>query len=209
MNLWIFIPLIALSAVLTIYGKYSKLIYVHYVFKPLTMVLIICLALLSSPTIVALYKYIIILALIFSLIGDVLLMLPNIKLSLGLLAFLIAHLIYAAAFIQDVSSYNVMILIPVLLFSIFIYLFISKNLDKLRIPVILYIIVISLMGWLACNRHANFSDSKSLYVLIGGLLFLFSDSVLAINKFKKQFVLAEILILGSYFSAQFFFALSI
>jgi hypothetical protein len=45
--------------------------------------------------------------------------------------------------------------------------------------------------------------------MVGALLFLFSDSANAINRFKKPFGPAQILILGPYFAAQLLFALSI
>ncbi|MEW5901678.1 MAG: lysoplasmalogenase family protein [Acidobacteriota bacterium] len=50
---------------------------------------------------------------------------------------------------------------------------------------------------------------ESWLVLVGSLLLLISESVWAINKFKKKFRAAEVVILGTYFPAQLLFALSI
>jgi len=183
MNPLIFVILITLSGAFAIYGKYSELKFIHYVFKPLTMVLIISL--------------------------DILLMEPFDKFVQGLFAFLTAHIIYIFAFIQNVDAFNFPVLIPVFTFAVIIYYVLYKKLDRMRIPVLVYMIIISIMGWVAVNRYLNFVDAKSLYVFVGGLLFLFSDSIHAINRFKKQFGAAEVIILGSYFSAQLLFALSI
>ncbi len=209
MNPSAFLILVALSGALAIYGKYSKLEFIHYIFKPLTMVLIISIAIIRSFNVVPSYKYFIIFALIFSLIGDILLMKLIDKFILGLLFFLLAHIIYIFGFIQGIDVFYYLVLVPILIFAGIIYRILYAKLNGMRIPVFAYVIIISIMGWVAFNRHLNFHDSKSLYVLIGGLLFLFSDSIHAINRFKKQFGAAEVIILGSYFSSQFLFALSI
>jgi len=209
MNPLIFVILITLSGAFAIYGKYSELKFIHYVFKPLTMVLIITLAIIRGLNVAPSYKYFIVSALLFSLIGDILLMEPFDKFVQGLFAFLTAHVIYIFAFIQNVDAFNFSVSIPVFTFAVIIYCVLYKKLDRMRIPVLVYMIIISIMGWAAVNRYLNFVDAKSLYVFVGGLLFLFSDSVHAINRFKKQFGAAEVIILGSYFSAQILFALSI
>jgi uncharacterized membrane protein YhhN len=209
MNFLIPTPPIIVSALLAIYGKYSQGKYIHYVFKPLTIILIIFFAMARRPDTGSFYKFLIIAALLLSLIGDILLMLPKSQFIQGLLAFSIAHIIYCLAFMQNVGRFYFLILIPILFYGTSNYFVLSKNLSKLRIPVFFYVMIITLMGWLAVNRYLNFQDSKGLYTLIGGILFLISDSILAINKFKKHFKFAEVIILGSYFSAQLFFALSI
>jgi uncharacterized membrane protein YhhN len=75
--------------------------------------------------------------------------------------------------------------------------------------VLVYVLVLSLLAWVAINRHLTFADQASLLVMLGGLLFFVSDSALAVNRFRKKFWLAEILILSTYFAAQLCFALSI
>jgi uncharacterized membrane protein YhhN len=209
LSLLIFIILTVLSAILAIYGKYSKLKSIHYFFKPLTMALIISLAAVRSSPFNLTYKYLILSALIFSLIGDFFLMLPRGKFIQGMLAFLIAHILYILAFTQNVENYYLLMLVLVFIYASVIYFSLYKKLNKLRLPVLLYVMAISIMGWLAVNRYLNFHSPKSLLVLMGGLLFLLSDSTWAVNKFRKQFWSAEIIILGTYFSAQLLLALSI
>jgi uncharacterized membrane protein YhhN len=208
-NPLILVILIALSGTLAIYGKYAEPESIHYVFKPLTMILIITLAIFRDLNGTSSYKYLIISALFVSLVGDILLMKPIDQFVKGLFAFLAAHIIYIFAFIQHVDAFQYLVWVPFLTFAVIIYSILYKKLERMRIPVLIYVIIISTMGWVAFNRYLNFLDYKNLFILAGGLLFLFSDSIHAINRFLKQFKAAEVLILGTYFSAQLLFALSI
>ena len=74
-----------------------------YIFKPLTMAFILLIAILGQATL-SFYKYMIITGLVFSLAGDVFLMLPSDRFVAGLVAFLIAHLFYIAAFVSEISA---------------------------------------------------------------------------------------------------------
>ncbi len=202
------ILLITISAGLAVWGKYSRL-HFHYVFKPLTMILIILLAILTGTGVPTAYKYLILIALIFSLGGDVFIMLDRENPIKGLAAFLIAHVFYVSAFLQGSESFYPLILIPVIVFAAIFFLNIHKGLHKLFIPVLSYTVVLSLMGSLAANRFMNLQDEKSLLALIGAGFFLVSESFWAVNRFKRSFAWAEVLILGTYFSAQTLLALSV
>jgi uncharacterized membrane protein YhhN len=201
--------MIALSAGLAISGKYKKQKFIHYAFKPLTMVLIISLAwerTLASPSS---YGYLVISGLCLSLLGDIFLMLPKNRFRPGLVAFLAAHVLYIFALSQGIQLRSYFVLVPLLLLGAIIYAVIFKNIRRLRVPVLVYVLVLSLLAWVAINRHLTFADQASLLVMLGGLLFFVSDSALAVNRFRKKFWLAEILILSAYFAAQLCFALSI
>ena len=202
-------PLIAFSAMLAIYGRYSRLRFILYVFKPLTMILIISLPFLRGIGFASTYARLVLAALVVSLIGDIFLMLPQDKFIQGLLAFLVAQFLYVLAFLQNIEQLHFLVSIPVLIFAVIIYLTIAPKLNKMRIPVLVYISLISMMGWLAVNRFANFQDGKSLCVLLGGVLFLVSDAILAINRFRRPFYSSQIFNLGAYFCAQLLFASSI
>ena len=173
------------------------------------MLLIIIIAFLNSLNIWSVYHYSIICALSVSLIGDLFLLFPEKSFRKGLIAFLIAHLIFSWAFVQDIDNVYLYLLVPIFVFGVLMHGALQNNLGKLKIPVLVYLGVISAMGWLALNRHINFQDISSLLVAIGGILFIISDSILAINKFKFQFRSAEGLILSTYFTAQLLFALSL
>jgi uncharacterized membrane protein YhhN len=94
--------LIAAAALLTIIGQYRSRAMV-YVFKPLTTLLIIVLALQMHGETTPRYFHLVAAGLVFSLAGDVFLMLPKDRFVAGLLSFLIAHLLYILAFGGEVG----------------------------------------------------------------------------------------------------------
>ncbi len=199
--------LIAISSILTISGKYTtKKLY--YIFKPLSMGLIILYALFFTDYSTQ-YGNFIIIAFLFSFIGDLCLMFPEKAFKHGLVSFLIGHLIFSLAFTIGIDEWSILLVIPLSLYGLFFYRLLEDGLGKLRIPVIAYISIISIMGFTAINRYLAIESSSASFALFGALLFIISDSALAYNKFKKEFLASEIIILGTYFLAQYLFALSI
>src|SRR5690606_6397490 len=85
------------TAALTIVSKARESKRGEYVFKPLTTVLILAIALLADNPISSTYRALIVAGLVASLAGDVFLMLPD-RFTPGLLSFLIAHIFYILAF---------------------------------------------------------------------------------------------------------------
>jgi uncharacterized membrane protein YhhN len=79
----------------------------------------------------------------------------------------------------------------------------------MRWPVLIYVITITMMGWLAFSRYLSLDDRASLLALVGAALFIFSDSTNAIKRFRKPFRAAELIVLAPYFAAQLLLALSI
>jgi uncharacterized membrane protein YhhN len=85
----------------------------------------------------------------------------------------------------------------VLVISLYSYL------DGMRIPVIVYGLVISAMLVLALSL-SPLKERIGLFIVLGALLFVLSDSVLAINKFMRSFTGAGVIIMLTYGMAQFF-----
>lgn len=200
--------LAALSATLHIRAEYSLERRQVYVFKPLTLLFIIAIALRSEAS---LYKWLILAGLLFSLAGDIFLMLPRDRFLPGLASFLVAHLFYIAAFTQDGALRHLSFVtgIPLLIYGALMLRLLSPFLGKMRAPVVLYVLVILLMVWQASNRCLYRWTSDSLLAFMGASLFAVSDSVLALNRFRRAFASAQLLILSSYFAAQWLIALSV
>jgi uncharacterized membrane protein YhhN len=206
---WLAVLVIAVSAAFAISGKYQKSKFIHYAFKPLTMIMIISLAWERVTILPSAYGYFILSGLCLSLLGDVLLMLTAKYFRPGLLSFLAAQTLYILAFSRGLKTLSVFPLVVILGFSGLVYLFLYRSLGRYRGPVLLYVLAISAMTWLAVSRHLGLLERNTLLAMVGALLFLFSDLANAINRFKKPFGPAQILILGPYFAAQLLFALSI
>lgn len=201
---------IAVSALLTIVGKYrsAKL---HYLFKPLTMLLVLYIALSDERSgAAAQYQWLIVAALLFSLAGDVFLMLPRDRFVIGLASFLVAHLIYGAAFVLHggLQAPGWLILV-VALFAFGGMGVLLPRAGALRIPVAFYIIAIAAMALTAVTRALQVNTPAALLAAAGALLFVVSDSLLGWNRFVKPFVAAEALLLATYFGGQMLIALSV
>jgi len=181
-----------------------------YLFKPLTMVFIILLALRGERPDASLYKYAILAGLGFSLVGDIFLMLPLKRVIAGLVSFLVAHLCYIVAFSVGIRlSVSGWLLALFLLYVIIMFAILFPRLGKMRLPVLVYELVIVMMAWRAVERWVQTGDAGALLALAGAILFVISDSAWAINQFVRRYKSAQALILSSYFCAQWLIALSV
>jgi uncharacterized membrane protein YhhN len=181
-----------------------------YLFKPLTILWIILIALeaRSSPVSTS-YKYLIIIGLICSLAGDIFLMLPSDRFIPGLLSFLVAHLFYIAAFTSDKQLYALWYALPFLVYGCVMLTLLFPHLGRMKLPVLIYMLVILVMAWQAmCRWRMTFEPGSDL-AFFGALLFTASDSLLALNRFRGRLSHADFYILGTYFTAQWLIALSV
>jgi len=74
---------------------------------------------------------------------------------------------------------------------------------------LIYMLVILIMAWRALEQQFQMPGQKSLLALMGALLFVVSDSALALNRFRRPFAAAQLVILSTYYTAQWLIALSI
>ena len=200
--------LVFLSATGCIWVEYHRPRWLFYILKPLTMVLIILVPLLGGQE-WTIYKSMIILGLIFSLAGDVFLMLPSDRFLLGLTAFLATHLCYIWAFCSKINALNWLPLLPLISIGALLAYSFSPDLGKLKIPAYLYTGMILGMFWLAWTRFIQESDIENMLVFLGAGLFVISDLILAVVRFKVGFKQDRIIILGTYFTAQWLIASSV
>ncbi|MBL7710080.1 MAG: lysoplasmalogenase, partial [Chitinophagaceae bacterium] len=156
----------------------------------------------------ALKKWIIA-ALVFSWLGDVLLMFQQeqpIFFLLGLSAFLIAHIFYIIFFHQvrineQVKSRWWLVAIVVVYYAVLVAVLYPK-LGDMKVPVPVYGIVISFMLLLALHMLYIKNSKAGQLMMAGAVLFILSDSVLAINKFYQPFEAAGLVIMLTYGMAQ-------
>jgi uncharacterized membrane protein YhhN len=154
-------------------------------------------------------------ALTFSLAGDIFLMIPGgttVLFKAGLISFLIAHLFYLSLFSKDlrIKECNSRILIGstmvFLLYGSFFFVLIRTSLGSLLIPVVCYMLVILAMALVAINRNNRYPTTGYWFVALGAVLFVISDSILAVNKFYIPVRASGFLIMGTYSFAQYFIA---
>ena len=187
--------------------------------KPLLMPVLIWFYVLSlSGTMSKIHRFMLI-SFVFSWVGDVALMFvgmnPNFFL-LGLVGFLITHLFYAVAFTHVVDKnaipllkQKIWIAIPLAIYFAGLIAVVFPAVEAaMKIPVAIYSIVIATMVLFAINRYGRVSDTSFALVMSGVFLFMFSDSLIALNKFlyKDKLPFAGVLIMLLYIAGQYLIA---
>lgn len=207
----IILTVLALVAmILTILAAYQNWRLTHYLFKPLTILFIILIALEPNHPTSSFYRYTIIAGLLFSLAGDVFLMLPRDRFFIhGLIGFLVAHLFYIAAFMTESGrALSLWGVTPFVIYGGLMMRVLWPHLGKMHVPVMFYMVAILMMGWTATSRWMLTEQPGSLLAMLGALFFIASDSLLALDKFKGRFRSAQLLIFTTYSVAQWLIALS-
>lgn len=172
--------------------------------KLIPMTLIILFALSTQSLFSRTYKRIIIIGLVVCVTADGVIywFLP------GLIIFFIGHIFYIFAF-RHVAWKSVPIWagIPLLLYGAGMAVWIagsqfSDGQNVLAIAIIAYIGVILTMGWMAIRTRLKLA-------IIGAVLFIFSDSVLAVDRFIYDIPYHDAFVMVTYYAAQVFIAASI
>jgi uncharacterized membrane protein YhhN len=151
------------------------------------------------------FQWLVIVGLLLGMTGDILLEYSEATFLLGLIAFLLGHIFYILAFLTDSRKPGLGYAIFVYLYGIAVYGFLETgDLGKMALPVMLYILVITTMVWRASARyHAPGVNHESARAgIIGSLLFLASDSLLAVTLFVYPIPYAGIVVIITYWLGQ-------
>lgn len=145
----------------------------------------------------------------FSTLGDMFLGIDGEKLFVfGLVSFLIAHLLYIVLFVRYRSKLMIasagqkIIAALVMIFSAAMFAWLWPNLGDMRLPVAAYLCAITGMG-----VTATLAGFRAPWVVIGAMLFIVSDSMIAMGKFKSPIEYSDYLIWITYYVGQLFIAL--
>ncbi|WP_273566642.1 lysoplasmalogenase [Maribacter halichondriae] len=178
--------------------------------KPLILISLLTYFAISGKRLPKSTYYIMLLALLFSLMGDIFLLFDersNTFFILGLVSFLLAHITYGTVFLKKRNKklpfflYGVMMLLIGIGMLLFFY--INDSLGDLTYPVMVYVLGILFMAITALLRVGKVRPSSFLWVFVGALFFIASDSILAINMFKFEIPFSNVLIMGTYATAQY------
>ena len=189
--------LIAISACAAITTQLMGQNLAFSLLKPLTSILVILLVVLYRQDKSSITN-IVIIALIACLGGDVFL-LDESLFAYGLSSFLLAHLLFTYVFYSLAKvRMNYAPLFALLLFAGGFYSLLLPKLAELTIPVAVYQLCISVMCWQGINLYLSRRDQVGRWLCIAGLLFVFSDTIIAVNKFLIPFELSGPVILSTY-----------
>lgn len=202
--------LVIAAAGCTIWADLTGRRRLFYAFKPLTTLLILLIALLKTGTSFPTYRLALVLGLTASLAGDVFLMLPARFFVAGLASFLVAHLLYIGGIASTgISVGQVWRYLPFGAYAAALYLYLRPRLTSLRPAVMAYSLVITSMAWLGWERAVQTPELAAGLAAAGALLFVASDSALAVNRFARPIRAAPLVVLGTYYAAQLLLAHSI
>lgn len=158
-------------------------------------------------------KKILLTALTFSWIGDIVLLFANqgeLYFIVGLVAFLISHVFYIVLFNKQTVTKSISNKISfgagiglILLYFFGMITTLGPKLGPLTVPVVVYAVVISSMLYFALKGSYQWNAIPYQSVLIGAILFIASDSILAFNKFYQPIPYASFLIMITYLAAQY------
>jgi uncharacterized membrane protein YhhN len=206
---WLILFLVLLAADLAI--RQLKIVQAEYFIKPLLIPVLAGFLIFQTKNVITGLKKWILAALFFSWAGDVLLMFePKDKIFFlpGLSSFLLAHIFYIVFFhhvrMREKVKGNPWLMLAVVVYYGALITLLSPYLSDMKIPVLIYGVVISFMFMLAMHMLFIKNKQAGKWMMYGALLFVMSDSILAINKFYQSFEMAGILIMLTYGLAQLF-----
>ncbi|WP_391119061.1 lysoplasmalogenase [Psychrobacillus sp. L3] len=200
----IIVFLIAIMGITYIFFIPDDPVSTKIMFKLIPMLLILVFAFLQSAGESNKYKILIMTGLFICMLADGLIY----WFIIGLITFLIGHILYIVAFCPiKTSTIPKWAAILLIAYGIAMAIWIAgtiwiKGETILAFAVILYMVVILLMGW-------NAFQTANKFAITGAILFIFSDSILAINRFIVEIPFSDTLIMIPYYGAQFLFAYSI
>ena len=217
-------PLSALFSVLLVVEMYSETTendVIMWVVKPLLMPVLLILFLLNAHNNLSLERICLVIALIFSCLGDVLLMQHRDDFFIfGLISFLIVHIAYVISFMvrfyhegealrrRLTVSALIIASIPFLAYSaLMLYLLCPKlnaNTEEtkgLLIPVVFYTFVIIGMAYISYLRDRKAPGFWSVFA--GAVFFVLSDSFLALNRFVVPLPAPGLVIMFTYGIGQY------
>lgn len=199
-------------AVITITTRVLEIDEIQNMFKPMLMPILMIFVFVNSRFRTVYSRYILF-ALFFSMLGDIFLM-PYFDIFIfGLASFLIAHVFYIFAFLRNNKliegirkgklSMTALIIAFLVLIFVLVQSMLASNTDfVLIIAVVVYASVITFMVLTSISSFYNHKTFEKKLILIGAILFMLSDSIIAINKFVLPIPLSGLWIMSTYTLAQ-------
>ncbi len=209
------VPVVLVSVFVLIHAEFRQTRATIYVIKPFSTLLVIASAVLSlwAPTSNWIFSIVVLIGLLFCLGGDVALMFQHHinAFRIGLVLFLLGHIAYSVVFSMFgiFSLWDVLTVLLLLICALGFYRLIRPNLGSMKLPVILYILIISIMVNRAVGLWVNpeVGRTQGVLVAVGAILFYISDVILAANRFWKPWRYHRIS-LAFYYAGQMLIALS-
>jgi alkenylglycerophosphocholine hydrolase len=197
---------------------------IERVTKPLAMILVVIWTMAAAGWSTQTMVMLLMLAQLFGLAGDILLMLPSRWFLMGLGAFLVGHLLYISLLVWNIYlvvqvggfkelSLGWVLLILIIWVAVLLsfYRFVAPKSPRLTMPQLLWV-PIQVYGWILSFLmifsilavvSVSYFSVPLLFLPIGAILFNISDSLLAYDRFKRKMPKVRIWVMITYHLAQF------
>lgn len=193
-------------------ATYKEKINLKYVFTPMVTAIIAGFVVLSMiDEGITTYRVLVLWALIFSIVADTMLMVVEVSLiQHGIVYFMLAHVMYIAAFSlnYEFRGWNMVIASILLILLAMFYRGIRSTVGRLKIPIVIYAMVLCVMVFFALSYFNNEIFRKELFIIVGAVLFVISDFLLAYLSFIKPHKQESVIVWAIYAPAQLLLALS-
>lgn len=209
------IPLLVISVSLLVGFEIKKKKTGIYIAKPISTILVIiaCLLSLTDRGAHLPFTLSILAGLVLSFGGDLALMFQErpTPFRIGLVLFLLAHVVYGGAFISFAGTTPQLPLIAALFLGLgtAVYLLLLPGLGSMKASVGVYVLIISFMAASAVSTlySARITPVTGALVAAGSILFYISDVVLALNRFRLPMKYNRLSLIP-YYAGQFMIAAS-
>jgi uncharacterized membrane protein YhhN len=180
------------------------------IYRPLTMIVILVIALIAPSPVSAFYKGAIILALVLSIVSDLLMMIPGTPLVIGMVGFTAVSSLFFLAF-GSVTALRIPTpwVILLLLYGALLIWRLWPNLGELRGPTTVFMGVLGLAVWQAMELSVQIGQPWALFALVGSVSLVIASSVLGLDYFLPLFRGKLVLFFSAYYIGQWLIAASI
>lgn len=187
---YLMLVIFAITTTVHLYASYNTNQKLRNISKPWILLSLLGFYLFSTDNI----QTTVVLALIFSWIGDMFLILKGVKwFTVGGISFMISHFFFILSYAKyvDFNSLNKIIVVSLILLfiisSTIVFKYLKPHLPKpLFYPMYLYLIINGMMNCFAWFRAMSMSAKASIITAIGALLFYISDCSLFFVRFDKD-----------------------
>jgi uncharacterized membrane protein YhhN len=179
-------------------------------FLPLTMAIIVLIAIITPTPISVYYKAAILLGLLLALLGNAFGLLPGTPPVVNKAHWLIAVALFTTAFAAlHPSKLPTPWLLLLLLYGGGVAWLIASRLAELQVSMLVYGVLLLLMSWQALEALVTVDQAWGLLPFLGALLFVLADSLQALHHFYRALPAAKTLVPAFLLLGQLLLALSI
>lgn len=183
-------------------ASYRGLRWQRWVFKPVTLLLLLLLA-WQAPTL-NVYSYLILLGLAATLVADGLLLLPEERFMYAIGAFFLSHLLYTLSFASQMTiTFFWPLPLALLIIGAILLAVIWTRLAELRWAVTTYIAMTLLMVWLAGEQYFARSTDMAFSLFCGAALLLLGNIFWLTSRYRFTFRASDALVAACYFGGHF------